>query len=67
VKGHQPARNEMNMWILKADEELVHVARRKHLEVRRIAVRGPSAQELQSVLEAKRIRDGGDERAAWSE
>jgi len=54
----------MQLRILEAGQECVHVSWGEHLQVRRIMVRWTPAQELQPVLEPVRVRHRRDEGAA---
>src|SRR5919198_706331 len=63
----EPAWDEVHLRLVECGEQSPYCRRREHLQVRRVALRGPAEQEAQTVLEAISVRHGADERASRPE
>jgi len=64
VNRHEPAGDEVQLWIVEARKERPHVVRGEHLQVGRIVFRLSSGQETQPVLQTVGVRNRRDELAA---
>src|SRR5262249_40341650 len=61
VKRDEAARDEVQVRVLEAFQELAHRVGREHVQVRWILLGLAAQEEPQAVLEPERIRNGSDE------